>query len=190
MDKLLKESSSTTKPVGIYEWFVDLIHSIATARMLSQKANVNGSLIEGLCLYVSIIDGFLRLSIIYTRTQKSPNHTYSIEKKLIRQDDNENTYSEKEIYKLALKEEIIQKDIYDKLIEMYNFRNKVVHRFSISNVSYSEVAKACETYEHIYNKIFNILEVLEYGNKGRPSLNKNEKETIFKKINSKILGEP
>jgi len=58
----------------------DLIHSIPTSRILLQKAHGEGALIEGLCLYVSIIDALLRLALVYSRTQKAPDYTYEIPK--------------------------------------------------------------------------------------------------------------
>jgi hypothetical protein len=87
--------------------FNDLIHAIPTSRALLQKAHKDGSLIEGLCLYVLTIDALLRLSLVYTRAQKAPNHTYEVPKLLIRQDDGEKTYTEKEIYDISLGEGII-----------------------------------------------------------------------------------
>src|SRR5882757_2106186 len=80
-----------------YDPLNDLIHAIPTSRLLLQKAHEEGALIEGLCLYVSTIDALLRLALVYSRTQKAPNYTYTIPKELIRQDEGEKTYREKEI---------------------------------------------------------------------------------------------
>ena len=74
-----------------YDPLNDLIHAIPTSRLLLQKAHEEGALIEGLCLYVSTIDALLRLALVYSRTQKAPNYTYSIPKELIRQDEGEKT---------------------------------------------------------------------------------------------------
>ncbi len=88
-----------------YDPLNDLIHAIPTSRLLLQKAHKEGALIEGLCLYVSTIDALLRLALVYSRTQKAPNYTYSIPKELIRQDEGEKTYREKEIYELCAQRE-------------------------------------------------------------------------------------
>jgi hypothetical protein len=104
----------------------DLIHAIPTSRLLLQKAHNEGALIEGLCLYVSTIDALLRLALVYSRTQKAPNYTYSIPKELIRQDEGEKTYREKEIYAFAFKEKVISDDLNKRLYEMYDYRNRVV----------------------------------------------------------------
>ena len=63
-----------------YDPLNDLIHAIPTSRLLLQKAHEEGALIERLCLYVSTIDALLRLALVYSRTQKAPNYTYTIPK--------------------------------------------------------------------------------------------------------------
>ena len=65
-----------------YDPLNDLIHAIPTSRLLLQKAHEEGALIEGLCLYVSTIDALLRLALVYSRTQKAPNYTYSISQRI------------------------------------------------------------------------------------------------------------
>lgn len=170
------------------DYFDDLTQSLTVARMLLQNANKNHSAIEGLCLYVSIIDGFLRLSIIYSRTQKSPDHTSEFEKDMIRQDDGEKTYKEKEIYDIARRENIISTDLYERLNKMYLFRNKVVHRFSISNITYAEIGKACDEFEVIYKEIFDIVAVLEHGHKGIPKPTQEELDQ-FEKHTVKKIGQ-
>lgn len=171
------------KPI---DYFENLTRSIATSRLLLQKAHKDGALIEGLCLYVSTIDGFLRLSIIYTRTQKSPDHTYELEKTMLHQDDGEKTYSEKDIYKMALEDGILSTELYDKIIKMYEFRNKAVHRFNISTITYAQIAKACIEFEKIYQEIFDILYRLENGPNKPKELNANEKKVIFEHMLKKI----
>ncbi len=168
------------------DYFDNLTQSLAVARMLLKKAHDNESAIEGICLYVSIIDGFLRLSIIYTRTQKSSDHTYEFEKEMIRQDDGEKTYSEKEVYDIAFKEKIISDDLYGRLKEMYLFRNKVVHRFNISDINYTQIAEACTKFESIYQEIFDIVALLEHGPKGIPKPEPEELDRLKKHAIKKI----
>jgi uncharacterized protein YutE (UPF0331/DUF86 family) len=168
--------------------FDNIVQSLATARLLLQKAHTNESAIEGLCLYVSIIDGFLRLALIYARTQKSPSHTYEFSVNLISQNDGDKTYSEKEIYDFAFKEKIISDNLYKKLDEMYLFRNKVIHRFAISGITYKQIADACSKFELIYQEIFNIVAILEYGESGLKNPTSQELEHFKKFTINKVLG--
>jgi uncharacterized protein YutE (UPF0331/DUF86 family) len=167
--------------------FNDLIHSVPTSRALLQKAHKDGSLIEGLCLYVSTIDALLRLALVYTRTQKAPNYTYEIPKLLIRQDEGEKTYTEKKIYDITLEEGIISRDLHQRLYGMYDYRNKIVHRFNISGITYAEVGKVCTEFEPIYQEVFEIVNVLENGPRGGPrEMTKEERVKAVKQIADKI----
>lgn len=166
--------------------FNDLIHSIPTSRLLLQKAHEEGALIEGLCLYVSTIDALLRLALVYSRTQKAPDHTYQIPKALIRQDEGEKTYSEKGIYDLVLKEKIISPDLHRRLYEIYDFRNRVVHRFNISGLRYADIAEACTKFEPLYQEVMVVVDVLENGPHGPRELSKEQHESVVKKISEKI----
>lgn len=167
-------------------YFENLTQSIAVARSLLQEAQEHNCAIEGLCLYVSVIDGFLRLSIIYSRTQKSPDHTSEFEKKMIRQDDGEKSYSEKEIYNLAFQEGIISSQLYERLKNMYVVRNKAVHRFNISDITYADIARACDEFESIYNEVFAIVAVLEHGPKGVPKPTDEEMKAFNQHFTRKI----
>ena len=169
-----------------YDPLNDLIHAIPTSRLLLQKAHKEGALIEGLCLYVSTIDALLRLALVYSRTQKAPNYTYSIPKELIRQDEGEKTYREKEIYDFALKEKVISDDLYKRLYEMYDYRNRVVHRFNISGIRYADIAEVCTKFEPLYQEVIKVVDVLENGPHGPHEMSKEQHEVVFQKISDKI----
>jgi uncharacterized protein YutE (UPF0331/DUF86 family) len=169
-----------------YDPLNDLIHAIPTSRLLLQKAHEEGALIEGLCLYVSTIDALLRLALVYSRTQKAPNYTYSIPKELIRQDEGEKTYREKEIYDFVLKENVISDDLYKRLYEMYDYRNRVVHRFNISGIRYADIAEVCTKFEPLYQEVIKVVDVLENGPHGPREMSKEQHEVVFQKISDKI----
>ena len=164
----------------------DLIHSIPTSRILLQKAHGEGALIEGLCLYVSIIDALLRLALVYSRTQKAPDYTYEIPKALIRQDEGEKTYSEKAIYDSVLKEKVISDDLHRRLCEIYDFRNRVVHRFNISGLRYADIAEVCTKFEPLYQEVLAVVDVLENGPHGPREMSKEQHASVVQKISYKI----
>jgi uncharacterized protein YutE (UPF0331/DUF86 family) len=172
-----------------YKYFDDLVHSVATSRLLLNKAQENGSAIEGLCLHVSLLDALLRLGIIYTRTQKAPDHTYDFSKRLIRQDEGERTYSEREIYQQALNEGVISPELHDKLQHMFAFRNKVVHRFNLSDITYADISKACIEFEVVYQEMIKIIDVLENGPHRPRQLTVEERKASREKLFRKISAE-
>ena len=69
---------------------------------------------------------------------------------------------------------------------MYLFRNKVVHRFNISDISYIQIAEACTEFESIYKEIFDIVALLEHGPKGVPEMEPEEVKNFEKHIIKKI----
>ncbi|MGB8988732.1 MAG: HepT-like ribonuclease domain-containing protein [Candidatus Sulfotelmatobacter sp.] len=164
----------------------DLIHSIPTSRILLQKAHKEGALIEGLCLYVSTIDALLRLALVYSRTQKAPDYTYEIPKTLIRQDEGEKTYSEKAIYDLVLEEKVISDDLHRRLYEIYDFRNRVVHRFNISGLRYADIAGACTKFEPLYREVLAVVDVLENGPHSPRAMSEEQHASVVQKISDKI----
>ncbi|HEV3311634.1 MAG TPA: hypothetical protein VG815_14070, partial [Chloroflexota bacterium] len=44
--------------------FANFVHAFGAARKLLERAQERGSLIEGIVLYVSMIDGLLRIAIV------------------------------------------------------------------------------------------------------------------------------
>jgi hypothetical protein len=94
--------------------------------------------------------------LVYSRTQKAPNYTYSVPKELIRQDEGEKTYREKEIYDFVLKEKVI----FDDLV--------------------------CTKFEPLYQEVIKVVDVLENGPHGPREMSKEQHAVVFQKISDKI----
>jgi hypothetical protein len=45
----------------------NFVHAFGAARLLIQKANKEGALLEGLALYAALTDGFLRIGLVLQR---------------------------------------------------------------------------------------------------------------------------
>ena len=118
----------------------------ATAQLL-QRAGKNGFFIEYTCLSASIIDGLLRIGLILKHQLETK--TDDILDSLLYQSDEDKIISERKIYKLALKEEIISQELFDQLEILYKERNRVVHRYIISDISTKEVLNIGIQYEQI-----------------------------------------
>jgi len=171
-----------------YDYFADLIHSVGASSIFLKKAHRDGALIEGVCLYVSAIDALLRLAIIYSRTQKAPEHSYAVAKGLVRQDDGERTFSEREIYRIALTEGVVSPELHDELQKMYTFRNRVVHRFNISPLTYAAIAEACVRFDEVYQQVMKIIDVLENGPHGTRPQSEADREDTLERLAAKIQG--
>lgn len=152
------------KPENQQAYFVSdkfnkFMSAIGACIDLINRAYENGAFIELVILTANQIDALLRLSLIlhYQIRDKNKN----IETHLIFQDDGDKPIMEKKIYSLALDQKILSQDLYDQLFELYNERNKVVHRYIITDIKTKEVMKIVQLYGNVLKKIESILESLE-----------------------------
>ena len=72
--------------------------------------------------------------------------------------------------------------IFEKLNDLYSFRNRIVHRFIISNVAYSDLESNLISYEYIYTDLMNKLEMIEGPSKLDADQEKIIKKNVLKKI--------
>jgi len=93
---------------------------------------------------------------------------------------------EKEIYDFALKEKVISDDLYKRLYEMYDYRNRVVHRFNISGIRYADIAEVCTKFEPLYQEVIKVVDVLENGPHGPHEMSKEQHEVRFSENIDKI----
>lgn len=133
--------------------------SLLASDDLSNRAYKNGSSIELVILLANQIDAILRLSLIlnYQLNKK----TFEIDLSLLYQGETDKPVMEKTVYKRALKEEIIDQKLYDELFDLYDERNKVVHRYIITDIKTKNVAEIVYDYGIAKEKISALLKKLE-----------------------------
>jgi len=134
--------------------------SLATSTDLLNEASKNGSFIEQVVIIANRIDAFLRLSIILTNQLKNRNR--EIDLSLLFQDKEDRPISERKIYDEALNRKIISQDIFIDLEAMYQERNKVVHRYIITDLRTRDVLNTVIRYWALEDKISNIIIDLEH----------------------------
>ncbi len=171
----------------------NFINGIGAVRKLLEKAHSDGSLLEALVLYASIVDGLCRISLLLDEQIQSKSS--DINEKYIFQDEEDKTYKskfdERHIYGLAYDRKIIEKDLYDDLDALYDIRNKAIHRFLISEFKYSHLEIVLEKYELVYQRLWTIVYNLEskqiYKGVGMTVLGNNiDEKDIIKQILTKI----
>ena len=138
---------------------VDFLDGIKATDYLMERAIQSGSFIEYVCLSASMIDAILRNAIILQN--RLINQVDSSEEKLLSQTDEDNKISERKIYKDAYSIGIINKDIFDRLNTLYDDRNKCIHRFIISKITYDFVLKVATQYDVIISILINKLDQIE-----------------------------
>lgn len=123
--------------------------------------------LEALILLVSLLDTQLRYSILLTRinvrkSKKIDDDFWD----LFQQTEGGKFIPERGIYSLAEKE--VSFPHYDielfikRINELYDIRNRAVHRFAITNFQYSESKIAVEAYRDLVDILFTMIEELEH----------------------------
>lgn len=133
--------------------------SLAASFDLLNNAIESTSYIEIITISSNQIDAYLRLSIVITKQlQKCSN---DIDIKYLFQADDERGIMERRIFDDALKLNVIDEIIFKKLNYLYQFRNRVIHRYIISNIKTKDLAQIAMDYIETSEKIRLILRDLE-----------------------------
>ena len=172
----------------LFENFFDnFTHSCAAARALLQKAHDQGNLIEGLILYAALTDAFLRNMLAIKTGGKVTDSTtvyfgsIALDSDLFRH-SSKRWFSEREIFRMALAANVVSEDEFQVLNDLYSFRNRIVHRFITSDVSYSDIAPRLIQYEHLYETLYEKLALIEK----QPPASAEQRRTILEGIMRKI----
>jgi hypothetical protein len=139
--------------------FEMFLQGIGATVIILGKAIENKAFIEATCLLASQIDSLLRVAIVLKR--QLINNNDIIELEWIYQGASDKKKSEKDIYKKAKEFDIIDSDVYDELFALYEDRNRVIHRFIISEITLAEVETISYKYYGVREKIKLIVDDIE-----------------------------
>ncbi|MFC5196614.1 hypothetical protein ACFPH8_14825 [Bizionia hallyeonensis] len=141
------------------ERFTKFMNSLVASIDLKNRAYKNGSSIELVVLLANQIDALLRLALILKK--QIDNSTDEIDTTLIFQKETDRPIMEKKVYKMALDEGLITQPIHDKLFELYNQRNKVIHRYIITDLLTKDVMKVVYDYTIMEEKVGEVVKEYE-----------------------------
>ncbi|MET4142872.1 hypothetical protein [Pedobacter sp. UYP1] len=139
--------------------YVMFMSAIAAAIDLRNKALENGSFIEIIILTANRIDALLRLAIMLTNQLKDQND--EIDVPLLFQDEQDKVIMERRIYQMALDQKIVDHGLFDRLELLYKERNKVVHRYIITDLRTEDVIRIVFEYYDVEEAIDGIVNALE-----------------------------
>ena len=137
----------------------NFVHAFGAARLLIQKANAEGALLEGLALYAALTDGFLRIGLVLKR--QIVKKTVAVDDVLISQEKGGQYYTERQIQRMAHGEGIIPQEILDELSALYDKRNDAIHKFFLTGLQYADLPPFLERYEVMYKTLNRIVYDLE-----------------------------
>ncbi|MEQ8243557.1 hypothetical protein [Fulvivirga sp.] len=133
--------------------------SIAATIDLRNRALENGSFIEFIILTANHIDALLRSAIVLTNQLEQGNS--DIDTTVLFQNETDKPIMEKEIYKRVMDRNIIDKKLFDELTVLYNERNKVVHRYIITDIRTEDILRIASTYDELDDKVWALTSSLE-----------------------------
>jgi hypothetical protein len=137
----------------------NFVHAFGAARVLIQKANKEGALLEGLALYAALTDGFLRIGLVLKR--QIVKSTSEVDDLLISQEKGGQYYTERQIQRMAHGEGIITQEILNELSALYDKRNDAIHKFFLTGLQYVDLPPFLERYEIMYKTLNRIVYDLE-----------------------------
>ena len=183
---LIKPEESESK-INLYRFIMFLQGIGATSYMLN-KAIKNNAFIEATCITANQIDGLLRIGVVLQK--QIDNSNSKIENEWIYQGLKDKKKSEKDIYKKAKELGVITEEIFKELFRLYDDRNRVMHRFIISEITLAEVEDISYNYYKMLQKINSIIYDLESEqiklNVGMTANGKEDNEDYINSIKGKI----
>jgi len=154
----LVEDGKSIDVINSYR-FDMFLQGVGTTALILSKAVENKAFIEATCLLANQIDALLRIGIVLKN--QITNNNSEIEVEWIYQGLTDKKKSEKDIYKKALDLGIIDQSTFDELYVLYDDRNRVIHRFIISEITLAEVEEISFKYyqkQQAINKVIYDLE--------------------------------
>ena len=176
--------------------FSHFMSGLTAAAQLLQRAGENGFFVEYICLATAVIDASLRVGLILQHQIKT--RTDEILDSLLYQTDEHRIVSERQIYGMALQEDILSQDLFDKLESLYKKRNRVVHRYIISDITTEQVLDIGIQYEQnipLVSEAVGKLEQRQIETRVGMTVvtdgaSKAEMETLFDKMSAEKHGNP
>jgi uncharacterized protein YutE (UPF0331/DUF86 family) len=139
--------------------FRRFLNGFVAACELLHRAAKEHCLVEYICLAASVIDANLRIALILQH--QLATSSAEVLNGLLYQAEEDEIITERTIYKRALEQQVIDAAIFAKLEELYARRNRVIHRYVISDITTLEVLEIASGYERIIPVINKITSDLE-----------------------------
>lgn len=171
--------------------------ALAASFDLKESALESRSLIEFILIVASQIDSYLRLCIVMKKQLN--DRTEEFEEKYFYQGEKCKPITERAIYKEAKSLGVLSDENYDCLSSLYDLRNKIVHRFVISDIRTRDLLDIALDYDAASEEIRLSMRELEglqrdskigiYKDSAAPDdeIDKEELKFLFANVNDKHL---
>ncbi len=138
----------------------EFIGGFTAAIELHNRAGRLGAFVESVCLAATVIDAALRIGLIL----KHQLNTQSPEllDELLFQGKGDKAILERGIYRRALDQGVIDQPLFEKLESLYEQRNRVVHRYIISELTTQGVLDIALAFDKAIHEVSAAIGVLEH----------------------------
>ncbi len=171
--------------------FANFLSAFGATKILLERAKQNEFFIEALILYSALVDGLCRIALILKEQLDNDNSEINLE--YIQQIDGTYGMSERSIYKQSHDKKILNNILFKEINGLYDFRNKLIHRFFLSKIDYSKTKSYLNDYKKVYNSLRKVVSDLEteqiklnvgMTRSGRhmPNVDKKYKTNVLRKI--------
>lgn len=143
-----------------FDKYEKFMASLAASFDLKNRAIENKSVIELMIIIANQVDAYLRIAIVMKKQLQEKTNRIDIA--LLYQGETDTPIMERKIYKQAKNLGIISQDTFDKLDKLYTERNKVVHRYIISEFKTVNIYEIVYDYEKVCEDVRQSLKVVEY----------------------------
>lgn len=133
--------------------------SLAASYDLLYSSIESESYIEIIAISANQIDAYLRLSIVIAKQLN--DQTNDIDIKYLFQADNDRGMMERKIFDHSLNYNVINQELCDELSSLYQLRNRVIHRYIISNIKTRDLVDIVLRYLKTVEKVRLILREFE-----------------------------
>ena len=138
----------------------DFISGFIAAVELRDRAGELGAFIETICLSATVIDAALRIGLILKHQHRT--ETSEIPPELLHQTENDTPVLERAIYRNAREQVVIDRALFERLELLYQQRNRVVHRYIISELTTQDVLNIALDYEQALGQVSEAIHRLEH----------------------------
>lgn len=133
--------------------------ALAASFDLKNRAKASKSFIELLLVLASQVDAYLRLAIVMQRQLNQKSSILEVD--LMYQSETARYLSERKVFVLAQEMGLVDTDLFNSLNVLYDSRNRVVHRYIISELRSRDIIRIAQGYEEVFERVRSIVERLE-----------------------------
>ena len=175
---------------------VRFMNAFAAASQLLARAGQSGFFVEYVCLATSVVDATLRMGLILRHQIETKSN--DIPDEYLLQSEEAKIISERQVYRDALEQRVIDEPLFERLEELYKKRNRVIHRYIISDISTNHVLEIGIEYERVIPEVTKHVEKIESEQiqlgvgmtVAMPAVGKEEMQELLDEMSSKKHGSP